>query len=149
LIWAALQLLSSCLYPTMANDALDLIPLTEPVYIHRLPPHAPLPVDLPRSAAFYSVTLTANELSVIGPSAHVEFATDTEGPYRVFKLRGPFDLGMTGIMAKLTRPLAPRGVAVFVVSTYDTDWILIKQEQEALAVEVWTEDGWTVKLKEL
>ena len=51
-----------------------------------------------------------------------------EKGWRCLKVLGPLDLGLTGILASLAAPLAEAGVPIFAISTYDTDYILVKEE---------------------
>ena len=52
-----------------------------------------------------------------------------------WKLEGPFDLSMVGILASVASPLAEAGASIFAVSTYDTDYVLVREEQLDLAVD--------------
>ncbi|CAA9421110.1 MAG: hypothetical protein AVDCRST_MAG22-2574 [uncultured Rubrobacteraceae bacterium] len=52
-----------------------------------------------------------------------------EGDWRILKLEGPFEFSEVGILASVTTPLAEAGVGIFAVSTYDTDYVLVKEEQ--------------------
>jgi uncharacterized protein len=58
-----------------------------------------------------------------------------EGGWRCLKVQGPLDFALTGILAALTAPLAAAGIAVFAVSTYDTDYLLLKAENLHRAAE--------------
>lgn len=97
----------------------------------RFAPDAPLPAwVLHAEARFWSITRTPDELSVVcdeddlPPSVHDHVVRG----WRAFALEGPIPFGLTGIIARLTAPLAEAGIPVFVVSTYDTDWVLVEDE---------------------
>ena len=82
-----------------------------------------------------SVTRSAHEVSVICPidSAPAEAVVNT--PWRCFRVAGPVDLALTGILASLVNPLADARVNIFAFSTYDTDYVLVPSVRltEALA----------------
>ena len=95
----------------------------------RLPAGAPLPAWVFHGEAeFYSITRTPHELSVVcaeddlPPSVHEH----VERGWRAFAVEGPLPFALTGVVSELTSPLAAAGLPVFVVSTYDTDYLLVK-----------------------
>ncbi|UTA51115.1 ACT domain-containing protein [Deinococcus radiodurans] len=57
------------------------------------------------------------------------------------KLHGPFDFGLTGILASVLNPLRDAGVGIFALSTYDTDYVLVAQEQLDKAVAALRDAG--------
>ncbi len=95
--------------------------------IVRLAPGDPLPAWLDLAARpVVSVTFGANELSVVCPTHLVPPGHRTEGPWRAFEIVGPIDFALTGVLASVLNPLAAAGLSIFAVSTYDTDWILVR-----------------------
>lgn len=99
----------------------------------RLPPDAPIPSLT--GTGFTSITRTAEELSIICPTDHAPQNAKCESPWTCFKLEGPFAFSLTGVLASFLNPLAERGVPIFAVSTFDTDYILVKEEHAATALE--------------
>jgi hypothetical protein len=95
----------------------------------RLPADAPIPAwVLHASAEFWCMMRTAHELSVVCPEDDLPPSVETaEKPWRVFELVGPVPFTTTGVIAALTAPLAEALVPVFVLSTYDTDYLLVKE----------------------
>jgi hypothetical protein len=94
---------------------------------------------------FYSITSTIDELSVVT----LQNESNSEGiicsrDWRILKIAGPLDLSFTGIIADITDILKAYEIPVFVISTYDTDYILVKQAKIDLTVKVLTEKGYTV-----
>jgi hypothetical protein len=79
-------------------------------------------------AEFYSLTRTPNELSVVCAEDDLPPSVDerVESGWRAFAVEGPLPFSMTGVVSGLTSPLAAAGIPVFVVSTYDTDYLLVK-----------------------
>lgn len=85
---------------------------------------------------FYSISKTDDELSVVCGAAFVPNAIKAEKGWRTFKLHGPFAFDEVGVIASLTVPLAQANLGVFVVSTFDTDYLLIKAAQLTSVLEV-------------
>jgi hypothetical protein len=74
-----------------------------------------------------SVTRTDAELSVVCPEDAVPAPVRAERGWRCLRVRGPLGFGMTGVLASLAGPLASSGVSIFVVSTYDTDYLMVQE----------------------
>jgi hypothetical protein len=93
----------------------------------KLAPHAVVPawVDGP---GFTSVTRTDRELSIVAPASRVpaELAA-TDEPLVALRVRGTLDLSLVGVLAALSRPLADAGVAIFVLSTVETDYLFVAE----------------------
>lgn len=100
--------------------------LPEHLAIARLPATAETPQWA--GGAFVSVTRTRDELSIVCSADGVPADVQTERNWRCLKLEGPFALTQTGVAAEFTSLLARAGVSVFVISTFDTDYVLVKQE---------------------
>lgn len=119
--------------------------LPERLSVCKLPADAPWPVPEP-GPSFWSVTRTENEVSVVCPEdqaptgEHVRVETD----WRALEVAGPLEFSMVGVMAGLTAPLADVDVSVFVVSTYDTDYVLVHAAALERAVEALRAAGHTV-----
>ncbi len=99
----------------------------------RLPPDAPIP--LCTTTEFTSITRTAEELSIVCPVDQAPQSAKCESPWTCFELEGPFAFSLTGVLAAFLNPLAERGIPIFAVSTFDTDYILVKEEHAATALE--------------
>lgn len=89
-----------------------------------------------RRGAVYSITRTSNELSVVCERKYVPAGVKSEKGFRCFKLGGPFPFGLTGILASVLEPLAEARVSIFAISTYDTDYVMVKEKSLAKAVKV-------------
>lgn len=88
---------------------------------------------------------TPEELSVVCLESAVPVAgVLAERGWRALKLQGPFPFEMTGVLASVLAPLAAAGVGIFALSTYNTDYVLVKQDQLAAALEALQEAGHTV-----
>ncbi len=84
-----------------------------------------------------SVSRTAEELSIVCPEPRVPAAiageSRVERGWRAFKVEGPLDFALTGILARLSGCLAEAGVSIFAISTFDTDYLLVREAQFAMA----------------
>jgi hypothetical protein len=96
--------------------------------VAKLGPGASVPDGLlsPGNAGFVSVTRTAGELSVICPEEEAPAGAAVETGWRLLTVRGPLAFTLTGIMAALANELAAAGIALFALSTFDTDHVLVK-----------------------
>ena len=126
---------------TMTPFTLELVPGDFAVW--KLPADAPLP-DEPR-AELWSVTRTAQELSIVGPSSAVPTGVEVEGGWRALRVMGTLDFSLTGILAGLTRSLAASEVSVFALSTYDTDWLLVRAMALGAARSALLEAGYGIR----
>ncbi len=104
---------------------LDLVLLPDDYAVCRLDPGAPMPAGLDPGKGVVSVTWTETETSLICPASQAPSAGTVNLPWRCFRVTGPLDLALTGILATLVNPLADARVNVFVFSTYDTDYVLV------------------------
>lgn len=107
-------------------ESLFLTVLPERLAICHLSPHEPIPECLAQ-ARFWSVTRTEEELSIVLSEEIVPASWKAERGYRCLKVLGPLDFGLTGILASLAVPLAEAGVSIFAISTYDTDYLLVRE----------------------
>jgi hypothetical protein len=114
--------------------------------ICRLSPASSPPAALLRSTQdVVSITWTAEELSIVCPSALAPEGARIEQPWRCLRVEGPLDLAMTGVLASLTAPLADAGIAVFAVSTYDTDYLLVRSGTVGEAARVLKRAGYRLE----
>ncbi|MCW8985460.1 MAG: ACT domain-containing protein [Thermoanaerobaculales bacterium] len=92
--------------------------------VWRLAADAPSPSI--ESGSFLSVTRTDDELSIVSSSNDVPAGVTAEKGWRCLRVEGPLAFEMTGVLAALSAPLAQAEIPVFVVSTFDTDYLLVK-----------------------
>jgi hypothetical protein len=102
--------------------------------IVRLAPQTELPAWLHLGGRpLVSITFGANETSIVCPTKQVPNDLRTDGPWRAFQIDGPIDFDLTGVLASVLNPLAAAGLTIFALSTYDTDWILVRTDKLAAA----------------
>ncbi|WP_020660684.1 ACT domain-containing protein [Amycolatopsis benzoatilytica] len=130
----------------MKHLTIDLRP--DAYSVVRLPADAPVPADLlePGQPGLVSVTRTPDELSVICPSGREPRSATVENAWRLFTVRGPLEFTLTGIISALASELAAAGVALFSLSTYDTDHILVRADDLDRAAAAFREAGHEVLL---
>lgn len=121
--------------------------LPERMAVCRFEPTAPLP-DWIGEVGFYSLTRTADELTLVCPEAHLAPGTTSETGWRCFKVQGLLDFSEVGIIFSLTQPLAKNGVSVFVISTFETDYFMVKEKDLAKAIDALTAEGHQVKVED-
>ena len=123
---------------------MNLLILPETLAICRLEKDAAIP-DWARTGSFVSITRTAEELSIVCPQIQVPAEVKREEGWRGIKVQGPLDFSLTGILASLTTPLAKGGISVFAISTYDTDYLLVKEENLEKTIEILVKKGHRVQ----
>ena len=90
---------------------------------------------------FFSATRTPAETSIVCDTAEVPADVQSEGPWRALGVRGPLDFSLKGVLASLATPLADSDVSIFVISTYDTDYVLVREHDVNRAVLALREAG--------
>lgn len=110
--------------------------------ILRLDPKAAIPLEVLESRSFVNVTRTAEELSIVTESSIANnIESKREDGWRLLKLEGPIPFETTGVAAEFTSILAERKISLFVISTFDTDYVLVKQHSLDAAVRTLHERG--------
>ena len=96
--------------------------------IHRLPPNHEIPKQVFKDQ-FYSVSKTSEEISVVCSSSVLLNSERSESGWSCIKVLGPLDFSLTGILADISVVLAKAEISIFALSTFDTDYILVKSEK--------------------
>ena len=84
---------------------------------------------------FTSITRTADELSIVCPLENLPSDVVTPHRWICLVLEGPFSFNLTGVLLSFIEPLSSKGIPIFAISTYDTDYVLIQEEFSATAIE--------------
>jgi uncharacterized protein len=90
---------------------------------------------------FSSVTCTRDELSIVVSDSNLSEEWKAGPVWICFKLEGPFPFCQTGVLLSFVSPLSNNGVPIFSISTYDTDYVLVQQEDETRALQLLREAG--------
>ncbi len=104
-----------------------LVPLPETFCICRLASDSPIPDWA--IGAFLSITRTPDELSIVCEQSNVPENIRVERDWRALRIKGTLDFSMTGILARVAAPLAEADISIFAVSTFDTDYVLVKGDR--------------------
>ena len=97
----------------------------------RLPPSEPLPAwaaATEKGSSFLCVVRTADELSVVCAEEQLPPGVACERGWRALKLEGVFDFSCVGVLVTLAAPLADEGISLLAVSTYNTDYVLVREQ---------------------
>ncbi len=104
---------------------MQLRTLPDSYAIVRLQPGSELP-DWVDKGPFRSVTRTDNEVSVVCRDRDVPEGESAERGWRVLEVLGPLDFSLTGVVASLVDPLFRAEISIFVISTFETDYVLVR-----------------------
>jgi hypothetical protein len=126
------------------NHQLTIVVYPEAYAICRLGPDAALPAWATH-ARFLSITRTENELSIVCREQQVPADVHAERNRRLMRVEGTLAFTLTGVLASLAAPLATAGISIFAVSTYDTDYLFVSNENLQGAMEVLEAAGHAVR----
>jgi hypothetical protein len=106
------------------DQPLHLLPGT--LGIARMTPEAALP-EWARDGVLWAAVRSRDELSIVCEERYIPPEVRAERGWRALQIEGPLDFSMLGVLAAIASVLAEAGVSIFVLSTYDTDTILVKE----------------------
>ena len=127
--------------------SLTLIQQPGTLAVCRLPASADLSgltAGLARTGRPVSITQTGTETSIVCPVEAAPAGAEVEPGWTALVVAGRLDFSLTGILAGLAGPLAQAGISLFALSTFETDWLLVKEADLAAAAAALTEAGHTV-----
>ena len=133
---------------TAIRRRFELSLLPECFAIARLMPGAPVPSWAAQSS-FFSVTRSADELSVVTMTRNIPEGVQKQANWRALRVRGSFALSEIGVLSALAAPLADAKISLFVISTFDTDYLLVSSESLPAAVAALEKAGHKVQDAEL
>lgn len=128
----------------MTLPQLTLKTLAGNLAVCRLEPGAALPAWAFGHGPLCSVTRTPEELSVVCGEQAVPAGIRCERGWRALKVQGPLDFGLTGILNALSAPLAQAGISIFAVSTFDTDYLMVREAHLEAALAALRAAGHTI-----
>lgn len=127
----------------MSEKVLTMKLLKERFGVCRLNKEEKLP-EWARDSSFYSITKTSDELSVVCDLDSIPNHIKCEKDWRILKVEGPLDFSLVGILAAISGILAENKISIFAISTYDTDYILVKDKDIDKAVEALVRERYEV-----
>ena len=107
----------------------------------RLPAGSPLPTWASQATGFLTVSRTPEELSITADQHVVPAETRCEREYHPIRVRGTLPTNLVGILLAIADPLAAAGISIFAISTYDTDYVLVKSADLERAIAALEEAG--------
>lgn len=110
--------------------------------VHRFPPDHEIPKQIYENQ-FCSISKTEDELSIVCSSSLLLGSDISETGWSCIKVLGPLDFSLTGILADISAVLAKAEVSIFAISTFDTDYVLVKSEKLPVAKEALQKAGYT------
>lgn len=114
--------------------------LREPYAIVRQAPDEPVP-EWATMGEFTSITRTGDELSLVCPATNLPHDVEVQHHWMCLKLHGPFPFSQTGVLLSFIEPLSTKGIPIFAISTYDTDYVLIQEEWAGAALNALHQAG--------
>lgn len=115
--------------------------LSETFAIHRLKVDATVPSSVFEYPVYF-IGKTLDELSIVLPQSATLPSIEIDFDWRILKVLGPLSLSLVGIMSDISSVLANARVSIFVLSTFDTDFVLVKQEQLNAAKQALKKNGY-------
>jgi hypothetical protein len=101
------------------------------------------------ASAFLSLTKTEDELSIVCVQSCVPDGVECNRDWRALRVVGKLDFNLTGVLSSLAAPLAEAKISVFAISTFDTDYLLLKEKDFDRAVTVLKRTGHAIAGDEL
>jgi hypothetical protein len=123
--------------------SLNLTVLQDEFSVWRLAADAPLPPI--EAGGLLSITRTDDELSIVS-SSNVPAGVTAETGWRCLRVEGPLSFELTGVIGDLSAPLARAEIPIFVISTYNTDYVLVKATDLESACSALRDEGYTVSV---
>jgi len=115
----------------MSKLTLKLI--SENFSIHSLPVNSQIPQEI-FTAPIYFIAKTFEEISIVLPSKYSLDSDDVETDWQALEVVGPLDFLLTGILSNISSVLADEKISIFAMSTFDTDYILVKSNTVKAAI---------------
>ena len=109
------------------SHQLEFRRLSGPYVVVRFAPDESVPAWAAKGE-FTSVSRSADELSIVCPAENLPHDVEAKLHWICLKLEGPFAFSLTGVLLSFIEPLSSKGIPIFAVSTYDTDYVLVQEE---------------------
>lgn len=127
----------------MLKKILTMKLLKEKFGVCRLDKNSLIP-EWSQNGNFLSVTRTSDELSIVCDEDSIPNDVKCEKDWRILKVEGPLDFSLIGILSKISTILVQKGISIFAISTYDTDYILVKDRDIKDAIDSLTKEHYEI-----
>lgn len=111
--------------------------------IAKLAPPQPFPLWL-HDASLFFIARTTDEYSIMCPQQYIPETVTYSPDYRCLRVDGDLAFDEIGVVARVSKPLADAGLSLFLVSTHDRDYVLVRQADLTAALEVYQQAGFVV-----
>jgi len=118
----------------MVEKILTMKLIKEKYGVCRINPNELIP-EWAQNSDFFSITKTCDELSIVCSQDAIPNDIKCEKDWKILKIEGPLDFSLVGILASISTILAQKGISIFAISTYDTDYILVKNKHIRNAID--------------
>lgn len=125
----------------MAKQTLKLLDIF--FDIHSFTPETPVPQQVFAAKVFF-IGKTLDELSIVVPQEISLDSLEVEKHWRAFEVLGPLDFSLTGILSNISSVLAEQKISIFAISTFDTDYILVKKDTVDASIAALTANDYAV-----
>jgi len=127
----------------MAQKILTMKLLKERFGVCRLNNNELIP-EWAKNSSFYSITKTLDELSIVCSQESIPGNIKCEKDWRILKIEGPLVFSLIGILSSISTILAQKQISIFAISTYDTDYILVKDKDIDNAVNALSNENYEI-----
>lgn len=117
--------------------------LSERFAVLKLVPPQPFPAWLGTASLFF-VAQTEEEYSVMCPEHVIPARISYQGGYRCLRVDGDLAFDEVGVVARVSRPLAEKGLSLFLISTYDRDYVLVGELDLLNALDAYDDAGFVI-----
>ncbi|WP_286272684.1 ACT domain-containing protein [Thalassotalea hakodatensis] len=111
--------------------------------IHSFPANSEIPSEVFKQHMYF-IAKTNDEVSVVAPSTLMLLSEDSEPDWQALEVVGPLDFSLTGILSKISTILANKKISIFAISTFDTDYVLVKSNKIDSAITALTNNNYQV-----
>ncbi|MEW6982784.1 ACT domain-containing protein [Colwelliaceae bacterium 6471] len=111
--------------------------------IHSLAVNSKIP-DAVFTAPIFFIAKTYDEISIVIPTNHNIESDEVESDWRALEVVGPLGFSLTGLLSKISSVLADNKISIFAISTFDTDYILVKNNKIAAAITALRENDYLI-----
>ena len=127
------------------EQRLRLVLLREKFTVCRLGANDGVPGWVLDASGFIAFVRTSDELSVVCHEGIPPAGTRNECGWRMFMVEGPLAFAMTGVLLSLAKPLSDAGISIFAISTFDTDYLMVKEDSVETAEQALASAGHDIK----
>jgi len=117
--------------------------MDEAFAIHSLAVNSTIPTEV-FEAPVYFIAKTYEEISIVVPEEFEIDSDEVEPDWRALEVVGPLGFSLTGILSNISAVLADRKISIFAISTFDTDYILVKSDKISEAITALRENNYQV-----